>query len=152
MNPTPLAMSEESIEQSEVIIREARREDASAIMELLEPYVQQRKLLRRSLEEIAELTRHGFVALVGDLLVGFAAVEIYSRKLAEVQCLAVRDGYQKLGIGREMIHRVVERARDVGVMEVMAISSSESFLINCGFDYSLPDQKKALFYQLRPRH
>ncbi|MEM6473811.1 MAG: N-acetylglutamate synthase, partial [Planctomycetota bacterium] len=31
------------------------------------------------------------------------------------------------------------------------ISSSESFLQNCGFDYSLPDQKRALFFQLRPR-
>jgi amino-acid N-acetyltransferase len=79
-------------------------------------------------------------------------VEIYSRKLAEVQSLAVRDGFQKLGIGRELIHRVIERARDVGVMEVMAISASDSFLIHCGFDYALPDQKKALFYQLRPRH
>jgi N-acetylglutamate synthase-like GNAT family acetyltransferase len=34
----------------QITIREALREDASAIMELLEPYVQERKLLRRSLE------------------------------------------------------------------------------------------------------
>ena len=36
--------------------------------------------------------------------------------------------------------------------KVMAISSSEEFFKNCGFDYSLPDQKKAFFCQLRPRH
>jgi amino-acid N-acetyltransferase len=33
----------------------------------------------------------------------------------------------------------------------MAISSSDKFLQNLGFDYSLPDQKRALFYQLRTR-
>ena len=36
-------------------------------------------------------------------------------------------------------------------MEVMAISSSEKFLQDLGFDYSLPDQKRALFCQLRSR-
>ncbi|MGB7324458.1 MAG: N-acetylglutamate synthase, partial [Rubripirellula sp.] len=42
-------------------------------------------------------------------------------------------------------------AKDLNVMEVMAISSSEKFLQGCGFDFALPDQKKALFCQLRPR-
>ncbi len=33
-------------------------------------------------------------------------------------------------------------------MEVMAISSSDEFLREIGFDYSLPEQKKALFYEV----
>jgi amino-acid N-acetyltransferase len=33
----------------------------------------------------------------------------------------------------------------------MAISASDNFLRNLGFDYSLPDQKRALFYQLKTR-
>jgi amino-acid N-acetyltransferase len=36
-------------------------------------------------------------------------------------------------------------------MEVMAISSSEDFLAKIGFNYALPDQKRALFFQLRSR-
>lgn len=132
--------------------RQAVPEDAVSIAALMAPDVRQRKLLRRTLEELMELTRHGFVALREDRMVGFCAVEIYSRKMAEIQCLVVDPSCRTQGIGRELVRRSVERARELGVMEVMAISSSEDFLRGCGFDYALPDQKRAMFCQLRSRY
>ena len=140
----------------------------------MRPYVMQRLLLSRTQPEIIELTRHGFVAAKvesdgpfegeaqlksdedteanhGQRIVGFSAVEIYSTKLAELQCLAVHHEYQGSGVGKALVARCVERARDLNVMEVMAISSSENFLLGCGFEFSLPDQKKALFCRLRER-
>jgi amino-acid N-acetyltransferase len=139
-----------------VIIRQATPSDAEAIHALLRPYVMRRLLLSRTEAEIIELTRHGFVAARVDgeqelQLIGFSAVEIYSPKLAELQCLAVHHEYQGSGVGTELVHQCIERARGLNVMEVLAISSSEQFLKSCGFDFSLPDQKKALFCQLRPR-
>lgn len=138
-------------------IRQALPSDASAIHALLRPYVMQRLLLSRTEAEIIELTRHGFVAAEAnddgsEKLAGFAAIEVYNTKLAELQCLAVDSAHQGGGVGRNLVAYCVQRARDLGVMEVMAISSSEDFLKVCGFDYALPDQKKALFCQLRPRH
>ncbi len=137
-------------------IRQAQPTDADAIHALLRPFVMQRLLLSRTEAEIIELTRHGFVASRIDddreiELVGFSAIEIYSPKLAELLCLAVQSKYQGSGVGGVLVQRCIERARDLNVMEILAISSSESFLKSCGFDYSLPDQKKALFCQLRPR-
>jgi len=137
-------------------IRQAQPSDADAIHALLRPFVMQRLLLSRTEAEIIELTRHGFVALRIDDgretdLVGFSAIEIYSPKLAELLCLAVQGEYQGSGLGGVLVKRCIERAQDLNVMEILAISSSESFLKSCGFDYSLPDQKKALFCQLRPR-
>ncbi|QDV15300.1 Amino-acid acetyltransferase [Rosistilla oblonga] len=132
-------------------IREATADDAAVIWEFLEPFFADRLLLRRSEEEVQVLSKHGFVAFEADVCIGFAAVEIYSRKLAEIQCLAVSERFRNQGIGHELVRRCAMRARELGVMEVMAISSSERFLQSCGFDYALPDQKKALFYQLRPR-
>ncbi len=134
-----------------VTIRQALPSDASAIHALMRPYIAQHLLLSRTEAEIIELTRHGFYAETGGKCVGFAAVEIYSPKLAELQCLAVHHEYRRHGIGHDLVRHCVDRARDLGVMEVLAISSSEDFLRSCGFDYSLPDQKKALFCQLRPR-
>ena len=137
---------------SEVITyRQATPEDADVIHAILRPYVSNRKLFARTEAEVIELTRHGFIAEVGGRAVGFAAVEVYSRKLAEVQSLAVRAEYQGRGIGHELVGRCVQRAKELGVVEVMAISSSDEFLKSCGFDYSLPDAKRALFYQLQPR-
>jgi len=137
-------------------VRPATAEDAPAIHALLRPFVMQRLLLARTESELIELTRHGFVAEQSDSatqteLVGFSAIEVFSTKLAELVCLAVRSDYQKTGVGRQLVRLCIERARELNVMELLAISSSEDFLKSCGFDYALPDQKKALFCQLRPR-
>ena len=132
-------------------IRPAIAEDLPAVLELLRPFVEQRKVLRRTRAETTALLATGFVAEYQSQIVGFAAVEIYSKKLSEVQCLTVRETHQGQGIGGALVTYCVELARQRGVMEVMAISSSEGFLQHLGFNYSLPDQKRALFYQLRSR-
>ncbi len=134
-----------------ITYRQATPEDAEAIHAILRPYVANRKLFARTDAELIQLTRHGFIAEASGRAVGFAAVEVYSRKMAEVQSLAVAAQYQGRGIGQELVSRCVQRAKELGVVEVMAISSSEDFLRRCGFDYALPDQKRALFYQLQPR-
>lgn len=135
----------------EISFRLATLDDVPRLQQMLEKFVQQRKLLRRTPEELAVLTKHGFIAEVDDEIVGFCAVEVYSRKLAEIQSLAVAEHFQGRGIGRKLVMMCLDRARELDVMEVLAITSSEEFLRGCGFDYSLPDQKKAMFCQLRPR-
>lgn len=137
---------------TEFELRQASPSDAVAIHALMRPFVSQHLLLSRSEAEIIELSRHGFVAMKEEKCLGFAAVEIYSPKLAELQCLAVHPDAQRHGVGRELVGMCIDRARSLGIMEVLAISSSEDFLRSCGFDFSLPDQKKALFYQIRPRN
>ncbi|MFN6399343.1 MAG: GNAT family N-acetyltransferase [Planctomycetota bacterium] len=141
--------------KTEHVVRSAHYDDLDNIQALLEPFVQQRKLLRRLESELILLMANGFVAeLIEDgkpKIVGFAAVEIYSRKLGEIQCLAVDDGYQGRGIGSDLVRACVERARKKGILEVMAISASDEFLRKLGFDYSLPEQKRALFFQLHSR-
>lgn len=135
--------------QNAITSRDALAEDAEAVHAFIQPFVESRQLLPRNLEEVRDLMRHGFVAEIDGNLVGCAAVEIYSQKLAEIQCLAVSVRCQGQGIGKKLVADCVQRANDENVLEVMAISSSEEFLRECGFDYSLPDQKRALFYQTR---
>jgi amino-acid N-acetyltransferase len=132
-------------------IRPALPEDLNGVMALLRPFVEARMILRRTRAEITALMTTGFVVLFHDEIVGFSSVEIYSKKLSEIQSLAVSESHQGKGLGGILVAHCVELARQRGVMEVMAISSSDGFLINQGFDYSLPNQKKALFIQLRSR-
>ncbi|MCC6509642.1 MAG: M20/M25/M40 family metallo-hydrolase [Pirellulaceae bacterium] len=131
--------------------RRGTAQDVQAVNNFLKPFVNQRKLLRRTASELELLVPSGFLALADGQVVGFSAVEIYSRKLAEIQCLAVEPKFQGQGLGSELVRRCVELAQQRGVMEVLAISSSDSFLQKLGFNYSLPDQKRALFCQLRSR-
>lgn len=132
-------------------IRPAIESDLHSVFELLRPFVEQRKVLRRTRAETVALMTTGFVAEWAGEVIGFSAVEIYSKKLSEIQCLTVRPDHQGKGIGGALVKLCVELARQRGVMEVMAISASEKFLHDLGFDYALPDQKRALFYQLRSR-
>ena len=132
---------------AQLVFREATMEDLTHVQSLLEPFVVQRLLLPRTPGDLAVLMQHAFVATKNDFVIGFSAIEIYSQKLAEIQCLAVDPAHHGQGIGKQLVAKCVERAREHNVLEVMAISASDEFLKQCGFDYSLPDQKRALFYR-----
>ena len=126
-------------------IRPANTSDVEAIQTLIQPFVAAQQLLARTDQEIEWLATHGFAAIFDQRLVGFAAVEIYSRKLAEIQCLAVATEMHGRGIGKRLVEQCVQCANEHGILELMAISTSDDFLMQCGFDYSLPNQKRALF-------
>ena len=131
------------------LIRPAEQGDLNELDEFIKPFVQQKVLIPRTFDELTELIAHGFVAIYETKIIGFAALEVYSSKLGEIRSLAVLDGYQGIGIGKRLVAACIERARDRNVLEVMAITSSESFFKTCGFDFTLPGEKKALFIQTR---
>ncbi len=151
-----------------IFVRNAIPADIPGIAELIEPFVHEGKLLARTYDEFGELLPNFFVAVAvakdteagaDDLnvasaaprerVVGCAALEIYSRKLAEIRSLAVHPDFQGHGVGKMLVDACIERARERNILEVMAITSSEHFFKSCGFDFTLPGEKKALFFQTR---
>lgn len=132
-----------------IIVRPARKEDIPGLAGLIDPFVEQGKLLPRTSDELGDLLRCGFVAVHRGRIIGFAALEVYSSKLGEIRSLAVADDYQRQGVGKQLVEACVNCARERNVLEVMAITSSESFFRSCGFDFTLPGEKKALFLQTR---
>ncbi|HVU14782.1 MAG TPA: GNAT family N-acetyltransferase [Phototrophicaceae bacterium] len=137
---------------TKVIIRSAAAADIPAIADLIKPYVDEGSLLERTYDEFEELLPNFFVAVdENGVILGCAALEIYSRKLAEVRSLAVSREAQGQGVGRKLVEACVERAREHNVLEVMAITASDAFFQSCGFDYTLPSLKRALFLQTRDR-
>jgi amino-acid N-acetyltransferase len=135
----------------EPVVRPVGLTDQTEVLSLLQPFVDQKKLLRRTIDELDSLLTNGFVAIAGEQIVGFATLEIYSRKLAEVRALVVADDQRGKGVGRLLVEACLQRARNEDIMEVMAISSAESFFLSCGFDFTLPDEKKAFFLQTGSR-
>lgn len=135
--------------EHDIIVRQAHAGDLDQLHEFLLPFVNENKLLPRTFEELNLLVHSGFIALAGTDLVGFSALEIYSPKLAEIRSLAVLDGYRGQGVGKKLVQACVDLARDKKILEVMAVTSSDSFFQNCGFDFTLPGEKKALFIQTR---
>ena len=130
-------------------IRDATIDDIPALLTFLTPFFEQRLILSRDKDELATLVKHGFVAVCDDKIVGFTAIEVYSQKLAEIQSLAVSPEFQGCGLGRELVRCCVERAKREKVFELMAITASDQLFTDVGFDYSLPNQRRAFFYQTR---
>jgi amino-acid N-acetyltransferase len=128
-------------------IRSAKPEDTSKIVSLIAPFVAAGKLLPRTVDEVRDLVPTGFVAEHGEAIVGFAALEIYSKKLAEIRSLAVSEDQQRNGLGSRLVKACVDLAARRNILEVMVVTSSEVFFRDCGFDFTLPGEKKALFIQ-----
>ncbi len=135
---------------TKIIIRSAAEADIPAIAALIKPFVEEGSLLERTYDEFEELLPNFFVAVdQNGVLLGCAALEIYSRKLAEIRSLAVSPEAQGQGVGRRLVDACVERSRERNVLEVMAITASDAFFQSCGFDYTLPSLKRAVFLQTR---
>jgi len=133
-------------EESEIRISPAQMSNAPALLEFIHPYVEDRILLPRTEIEMDDLISNGFIAEQGTKIVGFCSLEIYSPKLGEIRSLAVDKKLQGKGVGKLLVQSCVELARSKGIREVMAITSSDQFFQSCGFDFTLPDEKKALFF------
>ncbi|MEO2046597.1 MAG: GNAT family N-acetyltransferase [Pirellulales bacterium] len=134
-------------ETNPILVRPVTNYDQDAVLSLLKPYVEKKKLLPRTIDELDSLLSNGFVAIAADCLIGFATLEIYSQKLAEIRALVVAPDQQGRGVGRLLVEACLQRARQEQIMEVMAISSAETFFRSCGFEFTLPDEKKAFFLQ-----
>ena len=139
-NVVPIAASMVAVN-----VRQAVAADVEAIHQLIEPYVVQGKVLPRAINELHELIDQYFIAEVDGKIVGCVVLEIYSKKLCEIRSLAVSADAQGLGIGKKLVRACVERAKSENILEVMAITSAEEFFRSCGFDFTLPGEKKALF-------
>lgn len=141
-------MTDSEIHQ-EYIVRRATLSDVAELSQFIEPFVQQGRLLRRTTMELEILVSNCYVAIYQNRIVGCAALEIYSDKLAELRSLAVSPEVRRMGIGQRLVNACVQCAKDHNILEVMAITSSEEFFKACGFDFTLPGEKKALFIQTR---
>ena len=132
-----------------ISITKAGAADLVDLSDFIKPFVDSGEILPRTYDELEYLLDTFFVARLGGQLVGCAALEIYSKKLCEIRSLAVDPKAQGLGIGKGLVTACVELAAREGVYEIMAISSAEDFFKSCGFDFTLPNLKRAFFLQTR---
>lgn len=136
--------------QTKLLIRPATRGDLESIISCIEAFVAEGKVLPRTMSELDQLLPYYVVAELNKEIVGCAVLEEYSPKLAEIRSLAVKTTFQGQGIGRQLVEALVERAKKKNILEVMAITSRDQFFQSCGFDFTLPGEKKALFFQTAP--
>lgn len=126
-------------------IREADGGDLAAILALVNS--QHGKVLKRTRKEVRKALRSFYVAELEGKVVGCGALEVYSKKLAEIRSLVVEPAYRKKGIASALVKKLVALAAKKESYEVLAITDRDGIFRRFGFSQQLQGQK-ALF--LRP--
>ena len=136
-------------------LRDARPDDISGLVALIEPLEEDGTLVRRSRELLErEITRFSVVVHDG-LIVGCAALYPYGEDQAELACLAVHPNYRRWGYGEKLMKRIEARARAIGIRRLFVLTTVTShWFKERGFSEqtvdNLPEEKR-LVYNLQRR-
>ncbi len=114
-------------------IRAAAIADVPTIHHLLEIYASKGNLLPRTLGELYRHLRDFFVIELDAKVVAIGALEIFTEDLGEVRSLVVDEAYERRGLGRLLVQRVVAEARAIGLRRVMALTYVPDFFHKLGF-------------------
>jgi len=119
------------------VVRPATLADVPGLEALIAPFVASGDLLPRSNYDLCRHIKEYLVVEGPDgvgAAVGCGALKIYSRELAEVAGLAVRDDHQGVGIGRALVQALLVEGRRLGVSEVFALTRKPVFFFRLGFE------------------
>ena len=115
------------------IIRPAAIGDVPTIHHLLEIYAAKGNLLPRTFSELYRHLRDFFVIEIGGRVVACAALEIFTEDLGEVRSLVVDEAHERRGLGRQLVERVTDEARRIGLKRLMALTYVPTFFHKLGF-------------------
>jgi argininosuccinate lyase/amino-acid N-acetyltransferase len=116
-----------------VELRRARPGDVHGIGRLMAAYVAEGTLLPRPVSELFQSVHEFHVAVDGGEVVACAALRLLWDDLGEVRTLAVRPDHHGNGLGAQLVARVVEDARALGLARVIALTREVGFFERCGF-------------------
>ena len=95
----------------------AKLDDIPAMQALVTGEVKDGIILNRSEDEVATNIRSYVLAKDEGKLVGYTALHIHSKRLAEIRSLIVDEAYRGQSIGKRMVEFTLEEAKTLGVEE-----------------------------------
>lgn len=115
-------------------IREASAADWLAISAIIKQFPGQ--LMQDHLPEPEEffVAEESLPAQAGGTIVACCALEVYSKRLAEIRSLAVLPAHQGNGIAGQLIERCMARAKEQKVYEVLTVTGTPAFFEKHGFN------------------
>jgi len=119
------------------------------LINLMQPYVDDGKLLKRSYEQLNECLEDFVFITDGDQIVACAALRQYKdEKKGEIYALAVNKEYHNTGVSSQLMEKLMKKAFDLDLIGIFALSKyGGRFFLRHGFvegvisDLSLTRQK-----------
>jgi amino-acid N-acetyltransferase len=122
-----------AVESAAPLIRPAAIGDVPYIHHLLEIYAAQGNLLPRTMNELYRHLRDFFVIEMQGKVTACGALEIFTEDLGEVRSLVVDDAFKGQGLGRQLVRRLIQEARAIGLRRLMALTYVAPFFHKLGF-------------------
>ncbi len=126
------------------MIREAEltSRDISGVKRLIAEGVSKGHLLSRTDQDLEDLIeqRHLYVADHTMGIIGCAALDVYSKRLAEIRSVFVIPYFRRTKLGTLLIERCLEEAKRLNIQEVLSITDQTRFFEKIGFRKQLYGQ------------
>ena len=123
-------------------IRRALKKDVRAIQLLTQKAVEAEELLKRSRAAIEKNLGDYFIFEIDKNPIACVALHVYpEQKKGELACLYVSPSHENRGIGRKLIQFVENKAREMGLNELLALSTQAFtyFQSKAGFVEGTPE-------------
>jgi amino-acid N-acetyltransferase len=105
-------------------IRRALKKDIRNILMLTQESVASEELVKRTRTMIEKQLNDYYIFEIDRNPVGCVALHVYpEQKKGELACLYVKASHENLGIGRKLINFVENRARELGLEQLLALST-----------------------------
>ena len=113
----------------------AKLSDIPAMQVLIASEVKEGVILNRSEDEVATNIRSYVLAKDGERLVGYTALHVHSKRLAEIRSLIVDEKYRGQKVGQRMVEFTLKEAKALGVEEdVLVLTYLPAFFEKLGFN------------------
>ncbi len=123
----------------------AKLSDISLMQMIVKDEIQNGIILYRSDDEIATNIRSYIVAKEDGDLVGYGALHIHTKELAEVRSLVIDSKSRGKGIGSDIVKKLIVEGKNLGLKRVFTLTYQKEFFEKLGFleieKESLPEQK-----------
>lgn len=123
-------------------IRRALRKDVRSIQQLTKQGVQTDELVKRTRAMIEKQLGDYYIFEIDKHTVGCVALHVYpEQNKGELACLFVSPSHENQGIGRKLIQFVESKAREMGLSELLTLSTQAFtyFQSKAGFSEGTPD-------------
>jgi amino-acid N-acetyltransferase len=118
-----------------VLIRRARTSDVKAIRALVDAYTADRRLLSKATVTLYEAVQEFWIAVDEDdeRVLGCGALHVMWEDLAEIRTVAVDPASRGRKIGHQLVARLLDTARELGVARVFCLTFETRFFGSFGF-------------------
>jgi amino-acid N-acetyltransferase len=122
-------------------VRRALKKDVRSILQLTKNSVRSEELTKRTKATIEKQISDYYIFETDKNPVGCVALHTYPEGKAELACLYVRPSHENQGIGRKLIQFAENRARELGINELITLSTQAFtyFQSKGGFVEGTPD-------------